>query len=105
MHAGAGPALAQPGSFPLPSRGSIAAARKPAARTLSRAAVVSSMFSAQLVQQRGRLIQLVNPEDRQHKLRSRFESAVGVVNVNLLFTQPRRCAAQFAGTVRQPDYG
>jgi len=38
---------------------------------------------------------VVNTEDRQWQRRSRLQSAVGIVNVDLVFAQPQCCAAQF----------
>ena len=49
--------------------------------------------------------QAVDPEDQQRQRRAWLHSAVAVVNVDLLFAQPRSCAAQLARTVRKPDYG
>ena len=63
------------------------------------------VFGGQLVQQGGRLGQVVNPEDHQDLRRAGLQAAVGVVNVNPVLAQPRGCAPQLGGTVRQPDDG
>ena len=66
---------------------------------------MSLAFGGQLVQQVCGFGKVVYPEYHQHLRRSGLQSAVGVVNVDLFFTQPRGCAAQLTRTVREPDYG
>src|SRR5450631_957730 len=64
-----------------------------------------SAFGSKLIQKGGRFSDVVNPEDYYRPGRAWLQSAVAVVNVDVIFAQSRGGAAQLTRTVRQPAYG
>jgi hypothetical protein len=54
----------------------------------------------QLVKQRRRLGDVVDPEDHQGQRRSRLQSAIGIVDIDLFLAQTGGRAAQLARTMR-----